>query len=116
MTAWIIVSVHFNLCIGTLSIFSQERPDLSRLIQKLLNFEACGQFMLAEVGHGLDARNMETTATLQSDGSFDLHTPRAAAAKCMPPTSPQGGVPLVAVLFARLVVNGRLDHGRPLLA
>ncbi|RYP63241.1 hypothetical protein DL771_009366 [Monosporascus sp. 5C6A] len=110
MTAWIIVSVHFNLCIGTLSIFSQKRPDLSRLINKLLNFEACGQFMLAEVGHGLDARNMETTATLQSDGSFDLHTPRGAAAKCMPPTSPQGGVPLVAVVFARLVVKGE-DRG-----
>ncbi|KAF5025512.1 hypothetical protein F66182_2417 [Fusarium sp. NRRL 66182] len=110
MTAWIIVSVHFNLCIGTLSIFSQNRPDLSRLIDKLLRFEACGQFMLAEVGHGLDARNMETTATLQSDGSFDLHTPRGGAAKCMPPTSPQGGVPLVAVVFARLMVEGE-DRG-----
>lgn len=39
------------------------------------------QFMLTELGHGLDAANIETTATMQDDGSFDLHTPNANAAK-----------------------------------
>lgn len=39
------------------------------------------QFMLTEVGHGLDARNLETTATLLPDGSFELHSPSWAAAK-----------------------------------
>lgn len=37
--------------------------------------------MLTEVGHGLDARNMETTATLLPDGGFELHSPSWAAAK-----------------------------------
>lgn len=37
--------------------------------------------MLTELDHGLDAKNLETTATLQSDGSFVLHTPRPGAAK-----------------------------------
>lgn len=37
--------------------------------------------MLTEVGHGLDARYLETTATLLQDGSFELHTPSPAAAK-----------------------------------
>ena len=39
------------------------------------------QFLLSEVGHGLDAPNLETTATLLPNGEFDLHTPRPAAAK-----------------------------------
>ncbi|KAM0104911.1 hypothetical protein ACP6JE_000546 [Aspergillus fumigatus] len=39
------------------------------------------QFMLTEVGHGLDARNLKTTATLLPDGSFELHSPSWAAAK-----------------------------------
>jgi len=38
-------------------------------------------FMLTELGHGLDAKNLETTVTLQPDGSFILHTPRPEAAK-----------------------------------
>ena len=37
--------------------------------------------MLTELGHGLDARNLETTATLLPDGRFELHTPCPNAAK-----------------------------------
>ncbi|KAK4140589.1 acyl-CoA dehydrogenase/oxidase [Dichotomopilus funicola] len=109
-TAFTIATIHINLCVGTLSNFVEARPDLSNIIDGLLNFEICGEFMLTEVGHGLDARNLETTATLQPDGSFDLHTPNAAAAKAMPPTTPNGGIPRVAIVFARLKVEGQ-DHG-----
>lgn len=109
-TALIIATIHINLCIGTLCNFIKNRPDLSDLLEKLLKFEICGEFMLTEVGHGLDARNLETTATLQPDGSFDLHTPNHAAAKAMPPTTPNAGIPRVAIVFARLKVNGD-DHG-----
>lgn len=42
---------------------------------------ARAQYMLTEVGHGLDARNLETTATLLPNGDFDLHTPNFNAAK-----------------------------------
>ena len=66
--------------------------------------------MLTEVGHGLDARNIETTSTLQADGSFILHTPNQGAAKSMPPTSPWAGVPRLAVVMARLIVGGE-DRG-----
>ncbi|RSL48173.1 hypothetical protein CEP54_013067 [Fusarium duplospermum] len=110
MTAFIIATIHVNLCIGTLGSFSQERPDLHNLLDRLLNFDVCGEFMLTEVGHGLDARNLETTATLRADGSFDLHTPHAAASKAMPPTTPCCGIPRVAVVFARLMVGGK-SHG-----
>lgn len=110
MAAFIIATIHVNLCIGTLSSFARDRPDLQDLVEKLLNFDICGQFMLTEVGHGLDARNLETRATLQPDGSFDLYTPNTAAAKAMPPTTPYCGMPRVAIVFARLMVGGNC-HG-----
>ena len=37
--------------------------------------------MLTEIAHGLDVKNLETTVTLQPDGSFILHTPRSEASK-----------------------------------
>ena len=37
--------------------------------------------MLTELAHGLDAKNLETTVTMQSDGSFILNTPRPEASK-----------------------------------
>ena len=37
--------------------------------------------MLIEAGHGWDARNLETTAHLQEDGSFVLNTLNSGAAK-----------------------------------
>lgn len=109
-SAYTIALIHVNLCIGTLANFVGQRPDLSDLVEKLINFDICGQFMLTEIGHGLDARNLETTATLQPDGSFDLHSPSEAAAKAMPPTTPEGGIPRVAVVFARLIAHGE-DYG-----
>ena len=85
-------------------------PDLSSLLTDLLDFKVCGEFMLTEIGHGLDARNLETTATLLPSGQFDLHTPSMTAAKAMPPTTPLAGLPRVAVVFARLRVESD-DYG-----
>lgn len=84
--------------------------------------------MLTEVGHGLNARNLETTATALSDGTFELHTPSERAAKSddiirfnasilniyfiryMPPTAP-AGMACVAVVFARLIDVSGSDRG-----
>ena len=95
---------------GTISSFLSERPDLLPLLQALERFDTCGEFLLAELGHGLDVRNLETTATLQADGSFVLHTPHPRAAKTMPPSSPHSGMARTAVVFARLMIAGK-DHG-----
>ncbi|EXU95509.1 acyl-CoA dehydrogenase, partial [Metarhizium robertsii] len=110
MTAFIIATIHLNLCIGTLSSFFTTRPDLSNLLDDLLSFRTCGEFMLTEVGHGLDARNLETAATLLPNGCFDLHSPNESAWKAMPPSTPLCGMPRVAIVFARLIV-GHDDHG-----
>ncbi|TRX88833.1 hypothetical protein FHL15_010292 [Xylaria flabelliformis] len=104
------LSIHWNLCIGTIGSYVTRRPDLIPLLDKLINFDLCGEFLLTEMGRGLDARNLETTATLQPDGSFNLHTPGRSAAKAMPPTSPLAGVGRIGVVFARLIVNGA-DNG-----
>ncbi|KAI1115631.1 acyl-CoA dehydrogenase/oxidase [Nemania sp. NC0429] len=104
------LTIHWNLCIGTIGAYASRRPDLAPLLEKLLKFELCGEFMLTEIGRGLDARNLETRATLLPDGSFDLHTPTASAAKAMPPTSPLAGVARVGIVFARLIANGE-DRG-----
>ncbi|KAI1126242.1 acyl-CoA dehydrogenase/oxidase [Nemania abortiva] len=104
------LSIHWNLCIGTIGTYVSRRPDLVPMLEKLLKFDLCGEFLLTEIGRGLDARNLGTRATLQSDGSFDLHTPHASDAKAMPPTSPWARVGRIGVVFARLIVGGE-DHG-----
>lgn len=98
---------------GTISSFLPQRPDLFPLLEALERFDVCGEFLLTELGHGLDARNLETTATLQADGSFILHTPHAGAAKTMPPSSPHAGMARTAVVFAQLVVAGKHHGIRP---
>ncbi|KAI1438053.1 acyl-CoA dehydrogenase/oxidase [Xylaria sp. CBS 124048] len=95
---------------GTIGAHAPQRPDLVPLLRRLENFDVCGEFLLTEMGHGLDARNLETTATKQPGGGFKLHTPNSSAAKVMPPTSPLGGIPRVGVVLARLIVDGA-DHG-----
>jgi alkylation response protein AidB-like acyl-CoA dehydrogenase len=113
--AWTILTIHWNLCMGTISSFLSERPDLVPLLQSLECFDTCGEFLLTELGHGLDVRNIETTAIHQVDGSFVLHTPNIRAAKSMPPSSPHSGMARTGVVFARLMVAGK-DYGvRPFI-
>ncbi|PYI24352.1 acyl-CoA dehydrogenase NM domain-like protein [Aspergillus violaceofuscus CBS 115571] len=110
-----LISIQYNLFVGTVAPFAATRPDLALIVQQAMKFDISAQFMLTEVGHGLDARNLETTATLLPDGGFELHTPSKAAAKCMPPSTPRSGLPTIAVVIARLMVAGE-DRGiRPFL-
>ncbi|KAJ3839170.1 hypothetical protein F5878DRAFT_582170 [Lentinula raphanica] len=110
-----ILTIHYNLALGTLGPLLSTRPDLASLTQKLLNFEIVGQFMLTEVGHGLDARQIETTATLLADGSLELNTPHPGAAKYMPPVTTISGMPTIGVVFSRLIVKGKFHGIRPVL-
>lgn len=98
---------------GTITRYTSQQPQLCSLLKQLERFEVCGQFMLTEIGHGLDARSIETTATLSPDGkSFDLHTPSPNAAKSMPPVTPLGKTPKIAVVYAQLVVGGEVQGFR----
>ncbi|KAL4970661.1 putative acyl-CoA oxidase [Aspergillus stella-maris] len=105
-----LITIQYNLFIGTVLPYAASRPELLPLLHRALAFEISAQFMLTEIGHGLDARNLETTATLLPNGDFDLHSPSAAAAKCMSPTTTRSGLPVVALVIARLVVDDE-DRG-----
>ncbi|KAE8353841.1 acyl-CoA dehydrogenase NM domain-like protein [Aspergillus coremiiformis] len=110
-----LLTIQYNLCAGILAPFLNGRADLHALMQKLLTFEVSWQFLLTEVGHGLDAQNLETVATLLPGGDFDLHTPHPDAAKYMPPTSPIADFPRVGIVIARLVVHGEDRGVRPFI-
>ncbi|OJD36606.1 acyl-dehydrogenase nm domain-like protein [Diplodia corticola] len=109
----VLLTTHLNLCIGTLGSYLKDRPDLAPLIEKLLKFEINGQYLLTEVGWGVDADELKTTATMQPDGTFDLHTPYQQAAKFMSPTTPDAGMPSGAIIFARLIVDAEDRGVRP---
>ncbi|KAL2822653.1 putative acyl-CoA oxidase [Aspergillus granulosus] len=110
-----LVSVQYNLFVGTVAPFAATHPELASIIQQALRVDISAQFMLTELGHGLDARNLETTATLLPNGGFELHTPSPNAAKCMPPNTPRNGLPTIAVVIARLIVEGEDRGVRPFL-
>ncbi|KAH6904274.1 acyl-CoA oxidase [Coprinopsis sp. MPI-PUGE-AT-0042] len=104
-----ILAAHVGLTIGTLSRHLKRRPDFQPLVDRLLKFDTVGIYLLTERGHGLDSFNIETTATKTSDG-FILNTPREEAAKFMPASTPLFGIPKVALVMARLIVDGE-DQG-----
>ncbi|TFK37092.1 acyl-CoA oxidase [Crucibulum laeve] len=104
-----ILAAHIGLTIGTLSRHLKRRPDFRPLVDRLLRFDTVGIYLLTERGHGLDAYNIETTATKTKDG-FILNTPREEAAKFMPASTPGFGIPKVALVMARMIVEGE-DRG-----
>ncbi|KAM5537960.1 hypothetical protein V8D89_008436 [Ganoderma adspersum] len=112
--AMTLLAIQYNLCAGTIARYSRRRPELVPLVEDLLQYRKHGQFMLTELGHGLDIANMETTATQLPSGEFLLNSPTPSAAKFMPPTVP-AGLPCVAVVFARLVVDGEERGHRPFI-
>ncbi|KAJ7609319.1 hypothetical protein DFH06DRAFT_187211 [Mycena polygramma] len=103
-----LVTIQVNLAAGTLVKYLKQ-PTIKLLLDDILAFTVIAHYCLTEVAHGLDAINIETTATALPGGGFDLHTPNPGASKIMPPTSPCG-VPAVGIVFAKLIVKGQ-DFG-----
>ncbi|KLO15452.1 acyl-CoA dehydrogenase NM domain-like protein [Schizopora paradoxa] len=110
LPAVILLSMQYNLVAGTLAPYAESRPDLRPLLDRILNYEVLGSFLLTEIAHGLDAKNLETTARLLPSGDYDLHSPRFEASKFMPPSGVVEGLDRVAIVFARLLVQGE-DRG-----
>lgn len=80
LACYTIIAAHAGLTIGTLAKFADHRPDVAALVNSMLKFDTVGLYLLSERGHGLDAFNLETTATLTPEG-FVLNTPREEASK-----------------------------------
>ncbi|KAJ6591047.1 acyl-CoA dehydrogenase NM domain-like protein [Mycena vulgaris] len=106
-------TIHVNLACGTLTQYAANHPEIHDLCRKILAFDVTAHYMLTEVGHGLDSQNIETTAEFLPDGNFEIHTPNPGAAKFMPASIPVGGVPRIAVVMARLMVQGQHYGIRP---
>ncbi|KZT66455.1 hypothetical protein DAEQUDRAFT_746563 [Daedalea quercina L-15889] len=104
-----ILACHVNLFLGTLAQSVLRRPDLLPLFRQALRGEVIGNFLLTEVGHGLDIMGLETEAVKLDDG-FILRTPTDSACKFMPPTTSHPDISKVAIVFARLLIED-VDHG-----
>ncbi|PYI35224.1 acyl-CoA dehydrogenase NM domain-like protein [Aspergillus indologenus CBS 114.80] len=115
IAAFSLITIQCNLVAGTLATYAEQRDEYQDLLKSVLNYDVQGQYMLTELGHGLDAKHLETTATLLPDGSFDLHTPHLHAAKYMPPTSPIEGFPRFGLVMARLIVESEDRGVRPFI-
>jgi acyl-CoA oxidase len=76
-----LLTIQYNLVIGTLAPYAAKQPYLASLMYDLLKFRTLGQFLCTEVGHGLDVASMQTTATQLSSGEFLLSSPSDKAAK-----------------------------------
>ncbi|TIA07785.1 hypothetical protein D6C80_09591 [Aureobasidium pullulans] len=100
-----LLSIQHNLAAGTIAPYVRRSPGLQDLLDKILRFEVSAGFMLTELGHGLDCKNLETEVRLQDDGTFILHTPRQEAAKFVPPSMPIANLPRIAIVMAKLVVK-----------
>jgi hypothetical protein len=90
-------TIQVNLAAGTLSMYLDAQPYLRPQIEEILRFDvlyvihsafpltglifSSAHYCLTEVGHGLDAINLETIAVALPGGGFDLHTPTPSAAK-----------------------------------
>ncbi|KAL1945615.1 hypothetical protein VTO73DRAFT_1617 [Trametes versicolor] len=109
-----LLTIQFNLCAGTIARYARQRPELVAVVEDLLQYRKHGQFMLTELGHGLDIANIETTATLLATGDFLLNSPTPTSAKFMPPTVP-AGLPCVAVVFAKLIIDDEDRGHRPFI-
>lgn len=104
------ITVHYNLCLGTILAHGEGRDDLLPVIGELESLEAVGAFLATELGYGNNLVNLETVARFDGETrEFVLHTPSVRARKFMASTA-QPGVPKVGVVLARLVVAD-VDRG-----
>ncbi|MCA6220888.1 acyl-CoA dehydrogenase family protein [Photorhabdus antumapuensis] len=101
------MSIHFNLTIGTIANLGVQTPYVEDLYQKLCLGRAIGVYLATELAHGNDLIAIETQANYHPEkGVFILNSPSPNAYKFMPNTTPCK-LPKVAVILAQLNVSGK---------
>jgi acyl-CoA oxidase len=102
-----LLTIHYNLCLGSVLLHGEGRPELAPYVDELSRMESIGVFLATELGYGNNVQALETEAVFDAaTRSFVLHTPSAQAQKFMPNTGADG-VPKLAVVMARLKVSGK---------
>lgn len=103
------LSIHYCLCLGSLLVHGQGRPELEPFVAELERFDSVGVFLATELGHGNDVGALETEAVYDEVArEFTLRSPTPTSVKFMPNTA--FAVPRVGVVMARLVSLGK-DRG-----
>ncbi|HEX4478875.1 MAG TPA: acyl-CoA dehydrogenase [Polyangiaceae bacterium] len=102
-----LLTIHFNLCIGSILQHGNGRPELVPFLEELERLDTVGTFMATELGYGNNVQALETSATFDAaTRDFVIHTPSVAAQKFMPNTGAEG-IAKLAVVMARLRVDGQ---------
>jgi acyl-CoA oxidase len=102
-----LMTIHFNLCIGSILQLGCGRAELQPLIDELDRLETVGVFLATELGYGNNVQSLETEARYDHDAQeFIIHTPSVQAQKFMPNTGAEG-VPKLAVVMARLKIGAQ---------
>ncbi|SDO71915.1 acyl-CoA dehydrogenase family protein [Lentzea jiangxiensis] len=105
-----VLSGHFVLTAGAIQRLGTASSEQRSALARLDDAEHVGVFLLTELGYGSNVLEMKTEARWDpSLRQFTLHTPDRAAVKFMPNVA-DGDVPKVAIVAARLIVEGR-DEG-----
>lgn len=100
-----LLTIHFNLCIGSILEFGQENPELLAILRELETMQSVGVFLATELAYGNNVQSLETRAEYDPQtGDFSIHTPNLRAQKFMPNTGAEG-VAKIAVVMARLFVR-----------
>jgi acyl-CoA oxidase len=100
-----LLTIHFNLCIGSILEFGQGQPELLGVLKELEAMDSIGVFLATELAYGNNVQALETRADYDHEAQeFVIHTPNPRAQKFMPNTG-AAGIPKVAVVMARLFVR-----------
>jgi acyl-CoA oxidase len=106
-TLMTVLTIHYNLCIGSILEHGGQRSDLHSVLAELDRLDSVGVFLATELAYGNNVQAMETEAVYDhATREFVIHTPRPEAQKFMPNTGADG-VAKLAVVMARLKVQGR---------
>src|SRR5579872_1440647 len=102
-----LLTIHYNLCIGSILQHGEGRSELRTYLNELETMDTIGAFMATELAYGNNVQSLETEAVYDPTADeFVLHTPSPRAQKFMPNTGADG-VAKLAVVLARLKVQGR---------
>jgi acyl-CoA oxidase len=100
-----LLTIHYNLCIGSIVQHGNDRPELAPVLAELDDMESVGVFLATELAYGNNVQALQTTAHYDREhDEFVLHTPSREAQKFMPNTGAHD-VPKIAVVMARLHVD-----------
>jgi acyl-CoA oxidase len=110
-----LVMVHYNLCLGTVLEHGGDRAELHDYVDELDGLTSFGLYMATELGYGNNVAALRTEAVYHRESeTFVVNTPGPLAQKFMS-YSGFADIPKLAVVLARVIVDGNDEGVYPLL-